>query len=443
MKQIELELQFSVIIKQAIKYFLPVVLIIGAVFQFYFNSHIENEIALIKLKEVNHLETIRQTFNSTLENAISDTSVLAWHDDLLNLVGNDLSRGNKRESIVALENEFLKFLDKKKLYDQARLLDSKGMEIIRTNYHKEGAVAVSKDKLQLKANRYYFQKTISLEEDEIYISPFDLNIENGQIEIPLKPMIRFAVPIVDSNGIKHGIVILNYLGELLLNKIKGSLNVDSKTMLVNSGGYWLVGRTAEEEWGFMFDDRQDKTMVKTKPEVWKLLNADKDGQFLLDGTMYSFTTVFPYKTSFLTKGSDDYTEDYLKIISSIPVNHLNSQFSTFKNRLLTLFVFISLLFALISWLLALSVEKRKTATRDRELLIDQLQDALNNIKTLSGLVPICAKCKKIRDDKGYWNQIESYIEEHSEAQFSHGICQDCAEELYGDQTWYQKGKSDR
>jgi PAS domain S-box-containing protein len=61
---------------------------------------------------------------------------------------------------------------------------------------------------------------------------------------------------------------------------------------------------------------------------------------------------------------------------------------------------------------------------------DKLQDALAKIKTLSGLLPICAACKKIRDDKGYWNQIEVYIRDHSEADFSHSICPECAKKLY-------------
>lgn len=59
-----------------------------------------------------------------------------------------------------------------------------------------------------------------------------------------------------------------------------------------------------------------------------------------------------------------------------------------------------------------------------------LRDALAKIKTLSGFIPICASCKKIRDDRGYWSQIEKYITEHSDAQFSHGICPDCAHRLY-------------
>jgi hypothetical protein len=60
----------------------------------------------------------------------------------------------------------------------------------------------------------------------------------------------------------------------------------------------------------------------------------------------------------------------------------------------------------------------------------ELKTALSQVKTLSGFLPICASCKKIRDDNGYWNQIESYIRNHSEAEFSHGICPDCAQKLY-------------
>ncbi len=78
----------------------------------------------------------------------------------------------------------------------------------------------------------------------------------------------------------------------------------------------------------------------------------------------------------------------------------------------------------------LDITERKRAEEERERLIIDHLDALSRIKTLSGLLPICASCKKIRDDKGYWKQIESYITEHSDALFSHGICPDCAKSIY-------------
>lgn len=75
---------------------------------------------------------------------------------------------------------------------------------------------------------------------------------------------------------------------------------------------------------------------------------------------------------------------------------------------------------------------RKQAETERDKLIIKLKKALLEVETLQGILPICCHCKKIRDDKGYWNQIESYIQDHSKAVFSHSICQKCAKELYPD-----------
>lgn len=76
------------------------------------------------------------------------------------------------------------------------------------------------------------------------------------------------------------------------------------------------------------------------------------------------------------------------------------------------------------------VTQRTQAEAEREQLIHELRHALERVKTLRGLIPICASCKKIRDDKGYWHQVEEYIREHSDAEFSHGMCKECARELY-------------
>lgn len=83
-------------------------------------------------------------------------------------------------------------------------------------------------------------------------------------------------------------------------------------------------------------------------------------------------------------------------------------------------------------LVLFDVTERRRVALEREELIAQLESALANIKTLRGLIPICASCKKIRDDAGYWTSLETYLHKHSEADFSHGICPDCACRLYGD-----------
>ena len=84
--------------------------------------------------------------------------------------------------------------------------------------------------------------------------------------------------------------------------------------------------------------------------------------------------------------------------------------------------------------------KREMARR--KVLIKQLEKALAEIKTLEGIMPICSSCKKIRDDEGYWNRIETYIEKHSGASFSHSMCPECAEKFYSQEKWYQKRKQD-
>jgi hypothetical protein len=84
----------------------------------------------------------------------------------------------------------------------------------------------------------------------------------------------------------------------------------------------------------------------------------------------------------------------------------------------------------------IEIEERKRAQEEKDNVIVELKDALNKVKALGGLLPICSSCKKIRDDKGYWNQIESYIRSHSDAEFSHSICPECAEKLYPDFNLY-------
>ena len=84
------------------------------------------------------------------------------------------------------------------------------------------------------------------------------------------------------------------------------------------------------------------------------------------------------------------------------------------------------------------ITKRKQDEEEREKLFLELKESLANVKTLSGMLPICASCKKIRDDKGYWKQVESYVSEHTEAVFSHGICPECAKKAYEELEKFKK-----
>lgn len=97
--------------------------------------------------------------------------------------------------------------------------------------------------------------------------------------------------------------------------------------------------------------------------------------------------------------------------------------------LLSIIIF-PMLFLLVLRPMRIYLNQRTLMEKEREKIIIELQDALSQIKILKGLIPICTWCKKIREDNGYWKKIEFYIEEHSEAEFTHGICPTCAKNKF-------------
>ena len=124
-----------------------------------------------------------------------------------------------------------------------------------------------------------------------------------------------------------------------------------------------------------------------------------------------------------------YTEGELRggISVTIPVDAFLASQNNYKR-------FISVIYSLI-WILGLggtilAARIVRNEINQREDLIAQLQNALGEVKTLKGFIPICASCKRVRDDAGFWEQIEVYIRDRSEAEFSHGICPECMEKLY-------------
>ena len=113
----------------------------------------------------------------------------------------------------------------------------------------------------------------------------------------------------------------------------------------------------------------------------------------------------------------------------------------FTHSLLWLVVMVGLI--LVSRKLNRQIAARIKAYKDRQEAIQASMKAKKDAKELKGLLPICAKCKKIRDDQGYWNRLEEYISEHSAAEFSHGLCPKCAQELYPDILTEGKMKKDK
>lgn len=177
-----------------------------------------------------------------------------------------------------------------KRYDQIRLFDIDGNEIIRIDQLVDLSLQqISEEQLQNKRERYYFKKAKTLSEGEIYVSKFDLNKELGKVELPIKPMIRFITPIFSKKGEEIGVGIINYNGKQIL-KIIGELNrhKGEEVYLINNEGYYLKANNPEKEWGFMFPEKEHFRFSSDQPDVWDKMLQHEDQKVSNDFGEYYF-----------------------------------------------------------------------------------------------------------------------------------------------------------
>ncbi len=200
---------------------------------------------------------------------------------------------NSEADRQALESNFVSLVTVQESYEQIRFIDNAGREVIRVDGTDQNIRVVPDSGLQDKSDRYYFTETVNLPVGRVYVSPIDLNVENGVVEIPIKPMVRLATPVVDSNGERRGIVIANHLGSDLLEGLR-RLGRDGKGDVwgVNSLGYWVKGPT-EFEWGFMFPDRKADAFSAHFPDAWKEVSGGApSGQFMSGGALMTYEKIF-------------------------------------------------------------------------------------------------------------------------------------------------------
>lgn len=150
-----------------------------------------------------------------------------------------------------LESIFTSLIRAKKRYLQLRYIDETGNEIGRVDFKDNRPVIIPAEKLQNKAHRYYFKETMKLFPGEIHISPIDLNREQGQIEIPYKPTMRYAISIFGPKGMRRGIVVINILVEEMLRFLTMLKSTEeSNIFFIDKDGYYLYhSADREKEWG--------------------------------------------------------------------------------------------------------------------------------------------------------------------------------------------------
>ena len=271
-----------------LRLFLPVAMLLFVGTFLLGQAEIEHELTRLKSQETLNVVLGAGALSRDLDGIYRDLHFLAGHSAL-----HDAVDAPTPQHIKHLTEDLLNFSHGKGIYDQVRWIDEAGMEIVRIDQVNGRPVIVSADKLQNKGQRYFFTDTIKLKPGEIFVSPLDLNIEQDKIEVPHKPMIRVATPLVDSRGARRGIAILNYYGRVMLDSFSEvTKDIADHVMLVNRDGYWLKSPKADEEWGFMLK-RPDLTLAARAPTAWPSIRSADAGQAMLTDGLWTWRSVHP------------------------------------------------------------------------------------------------------------------------------------------------------
>jgi signal transduction histidine kinase len=319
------------------------------------------QIALLQASQRQHVGGLREIVATDLKAVASDLMILVKGKtlDALLSAGSPSAREN-------LADEFQLVANQKRLYDQIRYIRDDGQEIVRVNLHDGGAEVVQESDLQSKIGRYYFQETLQLHRDEIYVSPFDLNVENDQIELPPKPTIRFGTPAFDATGRKRGVVVVNYLGQRLLDKLDGNAGAEpGRIILLNADGYWLKGAGPQGDWAFMYEGRAPASFADEFPAAWSQMQQQKVGQVRDAAGLFTFAAVYPAEQLRDTMPNLDGARDYRwLLVSHVSPQQLAARSGRVLLTILSMLGGVALLLAIVSWLLGRSlVVQRETRRR--------------------------------------------------------------------------------
>ncbi|WP_421863369.1 ATP-binding protein [Motiliproteus sp.] len=317
------------------------------------------------------------------------------------------------------------------IYDQIRLIDDQGQEVIRVNGHGSNAQRVSTDRLQNKSGRYYFEDTLRLDPKQVYVSRLDLNVEGGEVEQPFKPMIRIGTPVVDAAGRKRGILLFNYRAQKILDIIESRGQSDGAMVLINSEGYWLKGLNPDHEWSFMWPERRQYTFAQRFPTIWPSVQSNRSFQVLLSDGMLSGIQVDPFPEN---TAVDRYSAPHWVLGSWLPMRSLMQA----PNKNLPFRIMIGTVFLVLALAASIAlgrvISKRnknhaqlRRANRSQSELIDQLKQAqaqLVQSEKMAGIGQLAAGvAHEINNPVGFvasnLNTFERYVEQLLEALNAH------------------------
>ncbi|MCP4298095.1 MAG: diguanylate cyclase [Proteobacteria bacterium] len=357
-------------------FLVPGFLLIGITI-WLFQSDADSSLKLIKKDAWLNVDKQQEIIENEFSNITSDLIFLSRQQTLGRQLLSSANQITRRDLAI----DFQLFAEQKVKYEQIRYLDESGMEVVRINYREGRVEIVGENDLQSKSGRYYFKDSLRLENSEIFISPIDLNIERGEIERPLKPTVRLGTPVFDSIDKKRGIVVLNYLAGNLFKLIAKTIaSTASTSLILNREGYFIKGRTVDDEWGFMLPDRKRKTMGKLYPEAWNEIQHKKRGQLTNQMGLFTFSEVVLKRfggTGVVTKNKSDNLPQSWKIVLHTPSSILREAVWETLPRYIISDLLLLMMWAMACFFLSRSLAHKEETFRRLEEKDERIRNIIN------------------------------------------------------------------
>lgn len=339
-------------------FFLPVLALSAAILFSLHHFETESQLKVLANKEQDRIRLQTESINHDISAVVSDIRLLANLTKLKEALV-EVSAEGGAERLARAADDFHTMSMLKKVYEQIRFIDLGGDERIRINYRAEKAEFIAQGALQFKGKRYYFQESLKLDRGQVYVSPFDLNVEHGKVQMPLNPVVRFGTPVFDDAGVKQGVIIINYHGYDLIEKFRSLNRSDpEKSLLINDQGEWIVGP-------YLLREEADKTFANTFVDEWLEMQSSQSGDFETENGIFFYTTVDPIPGA---------THPW-KVVSYSSPESLEKSFESVDQRYFGIFAFIALLLAVGCFYLANIWLSRKQVRIQQELLKEEYYQA--------------------------------------------------------------------
>jgi GGDEF domain-containing protein len=200
--------------------------------------------------------------------------------------------GDAHLAAADIAKRFRNFSQTREAYDEIRFIETSGREAVRVNHNGGAPIVVDEAMLQDKSDRPYFARLSDLDYDEIYVSPLDLNVEDGAIMTPYRPTIRLATPARTGANETIGSIVLNYGAAPMLTSIEEAAELSSgQPMMLNADGYWLLSIDPAHNWGFMFPGHEDARMEALYPRTWAEARLAKTGQVHTEEGLFTYRVI--------------------------------------------------------------------------------------------------------------------------------------------------------